>query len=765
MTKTQTLLTLTLTVATLMSGQANEVSPVCPDFTEIRAPHVEAHYGKTRDPFANFGIVSGRHTEITEQGTDPNTGNNLQFLPPGESKVIRLGNPQIGADAEALTYHFVVDPDNPILLVKFAVVFQDPNHRIPEQPRFVMSIMDEDGNLIESCARYDVSAGANIDGFQSHVSSNIPVRWRDWTNVGLDMSAFAGKRVQVQFITYDCSLSGHYGYAYFTASCVYNTLRMNVCTGNTFTVEAPGNFASYLWDNGDRTQTSTRTKTDGDMTLSCVVTSATGCKFTLSAYVSSTHTPTQNNEITDEICQGEPYNRNYFNLPPQTEHGTFVFYNTYLNPNTCSGGITDRLTLNVQQAYYPLKASVCQGESYTENGFDIRNPAMGIMYDTLFLKTTTACDSIICLELTVSPSFNLPNTLAGDVNPCSNELVTYSFAGSVGLTTYQWEVPDNAYILSGQGTNQIMVYFTDDTSGEIILKGENGCGTGSVPLQVTPRKSYEDLIIDSICAGEIYNRHNFNLGRQDVAGYFSYIRDEETVLGCDSVTTLVLFVFPKPTLEIAVQNDTVLCLEQTVTLYAIPSNTSVVFGNLPKVAIGDILCTDGSIVKPGAYAASGKTAEAVVFYVDNTGEHGWAVGLQNLTYSLIWSDDITFDVPTMTNHPDVASALMDLDGYGNTLKMRAAMPGSTLAWAPDISQGWYIPSMGQLEMMICVREKFNPTLVMLLGNLTGTIATHAVYWSSTEKDAAECYTPIHSGWVGTRLKNSGSTATRAIKNF
>jgi len=757
-------LILTLCIASLLSGQ----SYVCPDFTNLKSPYVEGHYGRTYAPFAYSGFIDGRHTEITEQGTDPNTGNILQFLPPGESKVIRLGNAQIGAEAEALTYHLTVDPDNPILLVKFAVVFQDPGHQGVEQPRFVMRIMDEDGSLIESCSEYDVSARAEIEGFQSYgAGGHVPIRWRDWTNVGLDMSAFAGKQVQVQFITYDCSLSGHYGYAYFTASCVYNKLRLNVCTGNTFTVEAPGGFASYLWDNGDRTHISTRTKTDNDMTLSCIVTSATGCRFTLSAYVSSTFTPTQNNEITDEICQGEGYDRNRFNLPPQTQFGTFVFYNTYLNPNTCSGAVTDQLTLTVHQTHYPLKASICQGESYTDNGFNIQNPAVGIKYDTLHLKSTKlGCDSIVCLELIVSSSFNMPNTLTGDANPCSNELVTYSFAGSVGLTSYQWETPANAHILSGQGTNQVRLYFTDDTPGNIILNGENGCGAGTVTLPVKPRQSYENLIIDSICSGEIYNRHNFNLGRQDDTGYFSYYHDEKTTSGCDSTTTLVLFVFPTPTIDIAVQNDTVLCFEQTVTLYAVPSNTSVVFAPIPKVAIGDILCTDGSIVKPNAYAASGKTAEAVVFYVDKTGEHGWAVDLRNLTYNLRWSDDITFDIPTMDNHPTVASALMDFDGYGNTLKMRAAMPDPTLlAWAPDISQGWYIPAMGQLEMMICVSEKINPTLTMLFGNFTGTVSKMVVYWSSTEAGADKCYTPEHSGWVTTRLKNSGSVGTRAIKDF
>lgn len=42
---------------------------------------------------------------------------------------------------------------------------------------------------------------------------------------------------------------------------------------------------------------------------------------------------------------------------------------------------------------------------------------------------------------------------------------------------------------------------------------------------------------------------------------------------------------------------------------------------------GDVLCTDGSTVKAADYAGGSKTARGVVFYVDTTGQHGWAVKL------------------------------------------------------------------------------------------------------------------------------------------
>ena len=757
-------------IACLFSVHANAytVAPSCPDFTGINASYVDAQYGRTSNPFFQTGIITGRHTVITTQGTDPRTGNALNLLPPGESAVVKLGNEQIGAEAEALTYHFIVDSDKPILLVKFAVVLQDPNHFHDEQPRFVMRIMDQYGRLIEDCAEYDVSARADIEGFQAY-GGGTTVRWRNWTNVGLDMSAFAGREVQVQFITYDCSLSGHFGYAYFTASCISNKLQLSACTGNTFTVEAPDGFASYLWDNGDITHTTTRNKTGEDMSLSCLITSATGCQFTLSAYVSSTYTPTQDTEIADEICQGEPYTKNYFDLPPQMRTGTYSFYNTFLNPNTCSGNITTKLDLTIRQIYYSIKASICQGENYTENGFTIQNPAVGIRRDTLFLKSkTTSCDSIICLELAVSPSFNIPNTIVGDAAPCTHKPVAYSFPDIGNMTQYTWEVPENVTIMAGQGTNHLLVSFLDVTPGTIVLKGENGCGSGTISLPVKPRPSYEDLISDSICAGNVYNRYGFNLGIQDSAGYFMFAHNEKTTLGCDSITTLELFVYPTPTIRIEMQGDSVLCNTQTITLHAVASNDPVTFAKPPKIAIGDILCTDGTFVKPNQYATSGKVAEGVVFFVDNTGEHGWVVDLTNKTAA--WADaaHATYDIPNIPNLSCTGNTNDDINGYSNTGIIRNTGDATAypMAWAVDFDNGWYLPAAGQLASIIGVIEFINPTLQLLGMDLFTHSNTNAIYWSSTEGSDTK-YAIVYNGFgfcYALGIKTNTGTF-RSIKNF
>ena len=664
-----------------MAMQAQSVSPVCPDFTNLSASYVTATTGNTGNPFATTGIVNGRHTLITTQGTDPKTGGALQLLPPGESSVIKLGNEQVGAQAEALSYRFIVDGNYPVLLLKFAVVLEDPGHSIVQQPRFVVRITDSNGNLLEDCAEYDVSAGANIPGFQTYNDNYYsPTRWRDWTNVGLDMSQFIGNEVQVQFITYDCSQSAHFGYAYFTASCISNILQLQNCGAGNYTLEAPDNFAAYLWDNGDQTRTSNRSSSETEQTITCKVTSATGCQFTLYGYVTTNSTPATSTSYKDTICEGETYSKHNFNLPPQMETGEKFYYNTYLNLSTCSSNITDELALMVIPRYNRIEASICLGEDYTENGFNIIQPAAGVRYDTLLVTINDNCNSYNCLKLTVNLSFNMPNLIHGDASPCTEEPVSYSFDGSETMTQYSWELPDNAVLIKGLYTSQVMIYFTDSTPVNITLKGKNGCGTGSASLAVRPNLTHNLYFFDNICAGSDYNQYGFHLEVHNSAGYYVYTKELTTVAGCDSTVTLAINVSPIPEVDITVK-DSVLCnVGDTVSLFATdgiftPSNLGNIAPNKTYVYdcnlnyLWNTGSTDGAItVNPvststysvtvtsssGCFATASQTVvvdapEPQVIYAticegETYSDFGFNIGTQGIYNKIVSQDDCNVSV-------------------------------------------------------------------------------------------------------------------------
>ncbi len=717
----------------------------CPDFMDLQQTYVEGFYGTFENPLGTTGLVDDRHKLNTQQETDANTGDQLTTIPNGETKSIRLGNEQVGSEAEAIVYHFKVDPQQSLLFVNFAVVLEDPGHESIYQPRFVVRITDAEGNLVSDCAEYDVSAAAGLSGFQDYLGGHTAVRWRDWTKVGLDLTPFAGQEVQVQFITYDCALMGHFGYAYFTAHCAPNKLEVEECLGDNFTIAAPEGFASYLWDNGDTTRTTTRTLSDGDLHLTCTITSVTGCSFTQSAFVSSSAS-FSGKTYKDTICQGEPYNKHNFNLSPQYNVGTTTYTNILLNPTTCSEEGEEHLELTILQQFYDINASICEGEDYTENGFTIQQPPVGVLFDTLrFSKDGKQCDSVVCLRLTVSETLHINNQLSGDETPCTGIAATYS-ADVSGTAEYSWVLPDNATILNGGHSPQIVLSFSDDTPGIIILKGENGCGSNAVPMEIRPRKSYHQLIKDTSCVNETYDRHGFNLGKFTQSGYYTYTQSLTSKNGCDSTVVLSLTVFDQPTISIETDAENLLCQSDKVTLTAKGkggNNISVYCDSLP-IAIGDVFCSDGTFARCDDFLKNpnGRTAAGVVFHVQPDYQYALVADLKDVeeTRTLTWGNE-GFDLPNLPNHTHVREVMTDQDGYGNTAIIRKAGDATLypVAWAVDFENGWYVPAIGELRMLFATTHEVNETLAKIGGqelpSNTNQRTKPCSYFSSTELSA------------------------------
>ena len=166
------------------------------------------------------------------------------------------------------------------------------------------------------------------------------------------------------------------------------------------------------------------------------------------------------------------------------------------------------------------------------------------------------------------------------------------------------------------------------------------------------------------------------------------------------------------------------------------------------VNIGDILCTDGSIVAPEAYASSGRTAKGIVFYVDETNLHGWAVHLQ-YQGSLPWSTERQ-DIPGLNNYFRFREAITDFDGYENTRIIRAAGNAAwyPAAWAVDFDDGWYLPAAGQIRYLYGYIPEINNS-IGIVGGEPFTLSDDWWLWASTEGGPEDA-------WAST------TTATKAI---
>ncbi|MCX6272117.1 MAG: PKD domain-containing protein [Bacteroidetes bacterium] len=235
------------------------------------------------------GIVPFRHTIITTPMVDPHTCGGLTVPPPGAAVCARLGNDDIGAEAERLVYTFTVNPANPSFIYRYAVVLEDPNHEVEDQPFFSIKVLNALNVPVDLvCGYYEVYSCAGIPGFETCISGDHQVNWKDWTTVGINLSAYAGQLLHIEFTTLDCALGGHFGYAYILAECGALTIDQSFCAGSdSVFLTAPLGF-SYLWSTGETTQSITIVNPPLGSSYYCNLTSVTGCGFPLVATISIT---------------------------------------------------------------------------------------------------------------------------------------------------------------------------------------------------------------------------------------------------------------------------------------------------------------------------------------------------------------------------------------------------------------------------------------------------------------------------------------------
>ena len=729
----------------------------CPDFTDLGSLEVVCQHGPVEDPFRYAGLVPLRHVVITHQGTDANTGGQLPLLPEGANAVVRLGNANNGGDADAITYPFTVDPDNTLLMLQYAVVLQDTGQNETVRPHFEVRVLNAAGQLLDFCDIFSISVDVAVPGFLSYGS----VRYLPWTTMGIDLSRYVGQQVRLQFVAYDCSCRHHFGYAYFTASCMGAALSIEGCDGGQVTLSAPEGFAAYEWSNGASTRAATLA-VSSTTSACCAITSVSGCQFTLNAAVSSTQALLSSDTIyRDTICVGDSYSQHHFSLPPQIEEGTFIYRNTYFNTNECEADATATLYLTVLPQVCHIYDVVCEGTDYDRDGFYYTNLAVGERVDTLTTTLVSGCVLTKILHLSVTPWLTLFSPIVGPKDACCNMLLNYSHPSADSLSVYHWEVPAGVNVVFGDGSPSVSLYITENAPNPTVIQlvSDNACGS-SLPLSVAHYPSYYEVFYDTICTGQNYSEMGFLTPRQDSAGVFTFTNHLTTANGCDSIRELQLFVASTPVITTMAQPEEI-CEGQHVNLHAFGENAGFSQDPIPpSIAIGDILCTDGTTEKPSNWveASATKTAKGIIFYVDSTGEHGWAVSLDEQG-SMAWGDT-NVNIVSLDDYIAPRAAITDYNGSYNTQQIRNAGDATAYpaAWAMDVANGWYLPSIGQFRVLYAVIPTVNASLALLDGTLfiMGGDNIQWRYWTSTESSARKAWYVTNGGNVaegGTNINN------------
>ena len=214
----------------------------------------------------NWTYYRSRHTICFEGETDPRCDNELTTVPKGEKYSMRLGNWYNG-EGESVTFTHKIDSGYPlILLLKYAVVLQDPSHESIENPHFTLEILDENGVALDPiCWNADFAADKNAEGWKNAVNAHEPtseeyrnVVWKDWTTIGVNLTELSkdgDKIIKIRLTTKDCTRGQHYGYAYFTLSCTTGDMQGMSCGERPERFEVAEGFKYHWYLMDDTTKT------------------------------------------------------------------------------------------------------------------------------------------------------------------------------------------------------------------------------------------------------------------------------------------------------------------------------------------------------------------------------------------------------------------------------------------------------------------------------------------------------------------------------
>jgi len=199
--------------------------------------------------------IPNRHEMIASSPAVDPYGNFPLSCPNGSNYQVKIGNNNAppGLQATEVSYTYTIPPGAPVFSILFwyAIVLKDPsnNHTNVQRPRFKARIFDITTNTPVPCVDFDFISSASLPGFRQS-PFDPTVIFKDWTPVSIDLSGLAGHQVKLEFTSYDCTLGGHFGYAYVDVNSTCNgaITGTNICQGdNSVTLNAPYGFQSYEW--------------------------------------------------------------------------------------------------------------------------------------------------------------------------------------------------------------------------------------------------------------------------------------------------------------------------------------------------------------------------------------------------------------------------------------------------------------------------------------------------------------------------------------
>ncbi len=159
-----------------------------------------------------------------------------------------------------------------------------------------------------------------------------------------------------------------------------------------------------------------------------------------------------------------------------------------------------------------------------------------------------------------------------------------------------------------------------------------------------------------------------------------------------------------------------------------PATTQSTTTAAPVVVSGS---TSGPYKVGDYYNENGK--EGVVFWVDETGQHGKIVSLTE-TSRTPWASDEK-ELKILIGADDKENGANNMAKVQQIYDWQSKYPA--FKWCADLGEGWYLPAIEELKLFTLdktIHNVVNQTLVAKGGSKIQNQGIGCLYWSSTERD-------------------------------
>ena len=216
-----------------------------------------------------------------------------------------------------------------------------------------------------------------------------------------------------------------------------------------------------------------------------------GCDSTV--VLDLTIVPEIENTITTTICEGSTYE-----VGGNIYTTSGIYNNTLTSVDGCDSLVILDLMV-VSSVAHTLDATICDGDTYVMEGVNYQTS--GVYVDTLV--AASGCDSVLTLNLTVAPSY---------------------------------QMPISAIICENEGYQVGNVVYTESGMYVDTLTSVSGCDS-VIMLSLNIIPVAEEIIEATICVGETYQ-----VGNNFYSTSGTFTENYPSPYGCDSIVTLILTV-------------------------------------------------------------------------------------------------------------------------------------------------------------------------------------------------------------------------------